>query len=110
MPVNERKFTPSIIVHGGAGPIKDGSLPDRLDGCKDAALVGWKILERGGSSLDAVEAAVVALEDNLLFNAGTGSTLNSLGQVEMDAAIMDGASLRAGSFPRRARPVSPGSW
>jgi beta-aspartyl-peptidase (threonine type) len=93
----EQKFIPAIIVHGGAGPIKDDSLAARRDGCKDAALAGWKILERGGSSLDAVEAAVVALEDNPLFNAGTGSTLNSLGQVEMDAAIMEGASLRAGA-------------
>jgi L-asparaginase / beta-aspartyl-peptidase len=90
-------FTPAILVHGGAGPIKDDSLPARLDGCKAAALAGWKILKQGGSSLDAAEAAVVVLEDNPLFNAGTGSTLNSLGKVETDAAIMDGASLRAGS-------------
>jgi beta-aspartyl-peptidase (threonine type) len=93
----ELKFTPAIIVHGGAGPIKDESLPARLEGCKAAALAGWKILERGGSSLDAAEAAVVALEDNPLFNAGTGSTLNSLGKIETDAAIMDGASLCAGA-------------
>jgi beta-aspartyl-peptidase (threonine type) len=59
--------------------------------------MGWEILGRGGSSLDAVEAAVVALEDDPLFNAGTGSTLNSLGKVEMDAAIMAGESLRAGA-------------
>jgi beta-aspartyl-peptidase (threonine type) len=91
------KFTPSIIVHGGAGPIKDESLPARLEGCKAAALAGWKILEEGGASLDAAEAAVVVLEDDPLFNSGTGSTLNSLGKVEMDAAIMDGASLRAGA-------------
>ncbi len=90
-------FTPAIIVHGGAGPIKDESLPARLEGCKAAALAGWKILEEGGASLDAAEAAVVVLEDDPLFNAGTGSTLNSLGKVEMDAAIMDGASLRAGA-------------
>src|SRR5512132_1137101 len=89
--------TPAIIVHGGAGPIKDDSLQRRLDGCKEAALAGWKILESAGSALDAVEAAVVVLEDNPLFNAGTGSTLNSLGQVEMDAAIMEGHSLRAGA-------------
>ena len=89
--------TPSIIVHGGAGPIKDDSLPARLEGCKAAALAGWKILERGGAVLDAVEAAIVVLEDNPLFNAGTGSTLNSLGKVEMDAAIMEGDSLRAGA-------------
>jgi len=90
-------FAPAIIVHGGAGPIKDDSLPARLAGCKAAALAGWKILERGGAVLDAVEAAVAVLEDNPLFNAGTGSTLNTLGKVEMDAAIMEGASLRAGS-------------
>jgi beta-aspartyl-peptidase (threonine type) len=91
------KFPSAIIVHGGAGPIKDDSLAARLGGCKDAALAGWQILTQGGNALDAVEAAVVALEDNPLFNAGTGSTLNSLGKVEMDAAIMEGASLRAGS-------------
>lgn len=90
-------FEPSIIVHGGAGSIKDDSLPARLDGCKAAALAGWKILQEGGAALDAVEAAVVVLEDNPLFNAGTGSTLNSLGKVEMDAAIMEGRTLRAGA-------------
>lgn len=90
-------FNPAIIVHGGAGPIKDDSLPARLEGCKAAALAGWKILEGGGSSLDAAEQAVGVLEDNPLFNAGTGSTLNHLGKVEMDAAIMEGASLRAGA-------------
>jgi beta-aspartyl-peptidase (threonine type) len=89
-------FSPVIIVHGGAGPIKDDSLPARLDGCKAAALAGWQILQNGGSAIDAAEAAVVVLEDNPLFNAGTGSTLNSLGGVEMDAAIMEGPSLRAG--------------
>lgn len=90
-------FTPAIIVHGGAGPIRDDTLTARLEGCQAAALAGWKILDQGGSATDAAEAAVVALEDNPLFNAGTGSTLNSLGKVEMDAAIMEGPSLRAGS-------------
>ena len=90
-------FTPSIIVHGGAGPIKDDSLEARLAGCQEAALAGWQIVEHGGAALDAVEAAVVVLEDNPLFNAGTGSTLNNLGKVEMDAAIMEGQSLRAGA-------------
>ena len=91
------EFAPAIIVHGGAGPIKDDSLPARLEGCKAAALAGRKILEQGGEALDAAEAAVIVLEDNPLFNAGTGSTLNRLGKVEMDAAIMEGASLRAGA-------------
>lgn len=89
--------TPAIIVHGGAGPVKDDSLSARLQGCRDAASAGWKILDQGGSSVDAVEAAVVVLEDNPLFNAGTGSTLNKLGRVETDAAIMDGSMLRAGA-------------
>jgi len=90
-------YSPSIIVHGGAGPIKDDSLAARFEGCKAAALAGWAILQQGGAALDAVEAAVVGLEDNPLFNAGTGSTLNSLGKIEMDAAIMEGHSLRAGA-------------
>jgi L-asparaginase / beta-aspartyl-peptidase len=88
---------PVIIVHGGAGRIRDDELPQRLDGCKEAALTGWNILQQGGSSLNAAEAAVVVLEDNPLFNAGTGSTLNSLGKIEMDAAIMEGDTLRAGA-------------
>lgn len=88
---------PAIIVHGGAGRIRAEEMPSRLDGCQDAALAGWKMIQQGGSALDAAEAAVVALEDNPLFNAGTGSTLNILGQVEMDAAIMEGETLRAGA-------------
>jgi beta-aspartyl-peptidase (threonine type) len=87
----------AIIVHGGAGRILEEELPQRLNGCKEAALSGWEILKQGGSALDAAEAAVVALEDNPLFNAGTGSTLNSLGQVEMDAAIIDGNTLATGA-------------
>jgi beta-aspartyl-peptidase (threonine type) len=90
-------FSPAIIVHGGAGPIKDDSLPARLDVCKAAAQAGWTVLQRSGTAVDAAEAAVVVLEDNPLFNAGTGSTLNSLGKIEMDAAIMEGHSLRAGA-------------
>ncbi|HEU4343662.1 MAG TPA: isoaspartyl peptidase/L-asparaginase [Candidatus Binatia bacterium] len=90
-------FSRAIIVHGGAGPITDGSLPRRVEGCRAAAQAGWEILDRGGSAVDAVEASVAALEDDPLFNAGTGSTLNSLGEIEMDAAIMEGNSLRAGA-------------
>jgi beta-aspartyl-peptidase (threonine type) len=88
---------PAVIVHGGAGPIRNDSLPERLDGCKAAALAAWDILAQNGSALDAAEAAVMVLEDNPLFNAGTGSTLNQIGKVEMDAAIMDGDLLRVGA-------------
>jgi beta-aspartyl-peptidase (threonine type) len=88
---------PAIIVHGGAGRVRSEELPQRLEGCKEAALAGWQILKQNGSALDAAEAAVTVLEDNPLFNAGIGSTLNSLGEVEMDAAIMDGETLSVGA-------------
>jgi beta-aspartyl-peptidase (threonine type) len=87
----------AIIVHGGAGSIKDDSVARRQEGCKEAALAGWKTLEHGGSALDAAEAVVVVLENNPLFNAGTGSTFNSRGEIEMDAAIMEGISHQAGA-------------
>jgi L-asparaginase / beta-aspartyl-peptidase len=98
---------PAVIVHGGAGPIRDASLPERLDGCKAAALAAWEILAQNGSALDAAEAAVMILEDNPLFNAGTGSTLNRAGTVEMDAAIMDGDSLRVGAVAAVQRIKNP---
>ncbi|HEX5340686.1 MAG TPA: isoaspartyl peptidase/L-asparaginase family protein [Gammaproteobacteria bacterium] len=87
----------SIIVHGGAGEIDVASIPARLAGCRKAAEAGHAVLKGGGRALDAVAAAVVVLEDDPLFNAGTGSTLNAQGRIETDAAIMDGAGLRAGA-------------
>lgn len=86
-----------IMVHGGAGKYRDDDLAPRASGCERAARTGWQILQYGGSALDAVEAAVVALEDDPLFNAGTGAPLNSAGEVELDASIMDGATSRAGA-------------
>ena len=67
------------------------------EGLGAALRAGYSVLERGGSSLDAVIAAVVVLEDSPLFNAGRGATLNAQGQHELDAAVMDGASLKAGA-------------
>ena len=98
---------PAIIVHGGAGRLAEERLPSRLKGCEQAALMGWKLLQEGKWALDAVEVAVMALEDNPLFNAGTGSTLNIHGQVEMDAAIMDGETLSAGAVATVSRIRNP---
>ena len=77
-------------------------------GVSNAAAAGWRVLERGGSSLDAVEAAVVVMEDDETFDAGRGSFLNRDGKVQLDALIMDGGTLRAGGVgcvERIANPV-----
>jgi len=90
-------MTPSLIVHGGAWDIPDEVLDACKSGCQRALTAGWSILSGGGSALDAVEAAIVVLEDDPVFDAGYGSHLNLDGRVECDAMVMDGATLRAGS-------------
>lgn len=93
----------AIIVHGGAGErspggvIPGGGENARLAGAQRACAAGAELLARGGSALDAVEAAVRILEDDPLFNAGTGATLTAAGDVELDASIMDGEALRCGA-------------
>jgi L-asparaginase / beta-aspartyl-peptidase len=67
-----------------------------LNGVRNAVNAGWRLLENGGSALDAVEAAVVVMEDDEAFDAGRGSFLNREGKVQLDALIMDGGTLRAG--------------
>jgi beta-aspartyl-peptidase (threonine type) len=94
---------PAIAVHGGAGdlgaddPASFGADAPRLVGVREAARAGFEILARGGSALDAVEAAVRFLEDDPTYNAGTGACLTSAGDVELDASIMDGFTLRCGA-------------
>jgi beta-aspartyl-peptidase (threonine type) len=89
---------PAIIIHGGAGDAPPtASVPESSQGLRAAALAAWSILVQGGSSLDAVETAVRLLEDDPEFNAGTGSCLTAAGDVELDASIMDGATLRCGA-------------
>ncbi|HVB33959.1 MAG TPA: isoaspartyl peptidase/L-asparaginase family protein [Patescibacteria group bacterium] len=88
---------PAIIVHGGCGRVEQSTLAERMEGVKKAAQKGWLTMQEGGTAVDAVEAAVIVLEDIPLFNAGRGSVLNSEGRIEMDASIMDGATLSAGA-------------
>ena len=85
-----------IVVHGGAGFWKRDIKLGR-EGVQKAASAGSRILADGGCALDAVEAAVSVMEDDPIFNAGTGSALTCIGTVEMDAAIMDGRDLSAGA-------------
>ncbi|RMG20157.1 MAG: isoaspartyl peptidase/L-asparaginase [Deltaproteobacteria bacterium] len=88
---------PIILVHGGAGRIyEDDRAKAAADGCMRAAESGWAILERGGSAVDAVVAAAMALEDDPHFNAGTGGALTTDGTLEMDALLMEGSRLGAG--------------
>jgi beta-aspartyl-peptidase (threonine type) len=92
----------SIVVHGGAGVIERSKLGPEGDtayraGLTQAIEAGAKVLDQGGSSLDAVEAAIKVLEDDPLFNAGRGSVFTAEGKNEMDSAIMDGATLKAGA-------------
>jgi beta-aspartyl-peptidase (threonine type) len=92
----------SLAIHGGAGTIlKEDMTPELerayLQGLADALEAGYVILEAGGSATNAVKAAVVSLEDNVLFNAGRGSVFTKEGVQEMDAAIMAGNDLAAGA-------------
>jgi beta-aspartyl-peptidase (threonine type) len=87
---------PVLVIHGGAWAIPDDAVDAHLNGVRNAAAAGWHVLERGGSALDAVEEAVVVMEDDETFDAGRGSFLNRDGKVQLDAFIMDGATLRGG--------------
>jgi L-asparaginase / beta-aspartyl-peptidase len=87
---------PVLVIHGGAWAIPDDMVEAHLNGVRNAMAAGWRVLERGGLALDAVEEAVVSMEDDETFDAGRGSFLNRDGKVQLDALIMDGATLRAG--------------
>lgn len=100
----------ALAIHGGAGTILRSQMTEELEreyrnGLEAALKAGRAVLEKGGPSLEAVEAAVVSLEDFPLFNAGRGSVFTSEGKNEMDAALMDGRTLKAGAvaFVRNVR-------
>lgn len=97
----------AIVVHGGAGSID----PDRYDaaqsGCAEAAESGWRVLRSGGSALEAVQAAIIALENNPGFNAGTGAVLTADGRPELDAGVMEGRDLAVGAVAGVQRIHNP---
>lgn len=92
----------SIALHGGAGYVSKDMPEDRkqayMESLEEALAIGAEILENGGSALDAIEKTVNYLEDNELYNAGKGAVFTSEGKNELDAAIMDGATLNAGAI------------
>jgi beta-aspartyl-peptidase (threonine type) len=98
---------PVLVVHGGAWAIPDDMVEAHLNGVRHALAAGWRALGRGGAALDAVEEAVVIMEDDETFDAGRGSFLNRDGKVQLDALIMDGATLRAGGVGCVERIANP---
>ncbi|MGI8891488.1 MAG: isoaspartyl peptidase/L-asparaginase family protein [Chthoniobacterales bacterium] len=92
----------ALVIHGGAGTIERGQMtPEKekayIAGLEGALKAGYEVLQRGGPSLDAVEAAIHILEDNPLFNAGKGAVFTHEGTNELDSSIMDGKTLNAGA-------------
>jgi beta-aspartyl-peptidase (threonine type) len=90
-------MTIAIVVHGGAKSISEDKVAANQAGCLAAVEAGWTVLQSGGSAGEAVEAAIRVLESDQTFNAGFGATLNSEGEVELDAAIMEGDKLGWGA-------------
>ena len=101
----------SLVVHGGSGQLTPQTLPGPEAECRtglsDALTAGKTILAAGGSSVDAVVAAVTVLEDNPLFNAGRGAVFTAEGRTELDAAVMDGAARKAGAVAGVTRTRNP---
>jgi len=102
----------SLAIHGGAGVIDRGDLTPETDaayraGLNAALAAGQAVLDKGGSALDAVEATIRPLEDNPLFNAGKGAAIAADGNVYLDAAIMDGGTMKAGAVAALTRTRNP---
>ncbi|MEP6987265.1 MAG: isoaspartyl peptidase/L-asparaginase [Chloroflexota bacterium] len=99
--------TPRLIVHGGAGDWVDFDEASVLKAVSKAAAVGWEILKAGGSALDAVEKATNIMEDDPQFDSGFGSFVNAAGEVEMDALIADGSTIKYGAVAAVRRVQYP---
>jgi beta-aspartyl-peptidase (threonine type) len=104
---SRKRARPSILVHGGAWATPEGELEARRIGVHRASMIGFEILLTGGSALNAVQKSVEFLESDPAFNAGRGSVLNARGEVELDAAIMEGSELKAGSVVCVSRVLHP---
>ena len=99
----------AVLVHGGAGDVPSERVARHVDGARLAAQAAADVLREGGTALDAAQRAVLVLEDDPSFNAGTGACLNQDGLIELDAAIMEGTGLRAGgvcALPPFPNPIA----
>jgi len=102
----------AIVIHGGAGVIERASMSPETEAAyraslNEAAQAGAKVLDQGGTSLDAIEAVIKIFEDDPLFNAGRGAVFTAEGKNELDAAIMDGSNLKAGAVAGVTRTHHP---
>lgn len=101
-------IVPIVVVHGGAGDVTADRRDAHVEGCKRAAAAGLRALLDTDSAVEAAQRAVEALEDDALFNAGTGACLDAEGGISLDAALMEGTSMNAGAvaaLPPFANPV-----
>ncbi|HET6271847.1 MAG TPA: isoaspartyl peptidase/L-asparaginase [Bacteroidota bacterium] len=87
----------SLVVHGGAWDIPDDLVEAHREGVHRALKAGWSILHKGGTAVDAVESAIMMMEDEDTFDAGRGSFINAAGEIELDASIMNGKTFQAGA-------------
>jgi beta-aspartyl-peptidase (threonine type) len=91
-----KKTSPTLLIHGGAWAMPDDAVEAHEHGIANALDAGYAVLERGGTAVEAVEAAVVVMEDDEIFDAGRGSYLTHDGRVQLDALLMNGENLRTG--------------
>jgi len=108
----QEKVRPVIVIHGGAGTIRKSEIAPEQEKAYTQALeealnAGYTVLEKGGTSLEAVEKAIQVMEESPLFNAGRGCVLNNQGQPELDASIMNGKTLEAGAVAGVNKIKSP---
>jgi hypothetical protein len=105
--MSDSKTKPVLLIHGGAWAMPDDAVAAHERGIAAALSAGWAALQRGGTSVDAVEAAVTVMEDDDTFDAGRGSFLTRDGRVQLDALLMNGENLRTGGVACVERLKNP---
>ncbi len=103
----KRQNPVSLVVHGGAWNIPDDQADAHRTGVLSALKAGWEILKDGGTAVEAVERSIIVMENDDTFNAGRGSALNFAGEIELDASIMEGGTLRAGAVAALQNVANP---